>query len=93
MAISPKNNSLAFVAEVARYLSVEPPDIQRMIRLAKLPAIKIPKATRPVFRIPLRDFHVWLVSRTTNPAPELANYEKFLKDFDQVRQRPGKKAE
>jgi len=72
----------AFVSEVARYLAVDPDDVQRMIRIAKLPALKIPKETRTVHRIPLRDFHAWLLKRTKNPAPQLASYDTFLADFD-----------
>lgn len=82
MASTVRKSPNAFVAEVARYLSVEPPEVKRLIRLAKLPAIKIPAATRPVYRIPLRDFHAWLIDRTTNPAPKLRHYETFLADFD-----------
>lgn len=84
MATSPQHGSIAFVAEIARYLIVEPPEVQTMIRVAKLPAFKIPKATRHVYRVPLRDFHAWLLHRTANPTPELASYEKFLTDFDRT---------
>lgn len=72
----------AFVAEIARYLSVEPEDVQRLIRVAKLPAIRIPKEKRAVVRVPLRDFHGWLLKRTQNPTPELEIYDTFLADFD-----------
>jgi hypothetical protein len=84
MAQTPNRGALAFPAEVARYLSVDPNDVKRMIRLAKLPAIRIPAATRAVTRIPLRDFHAWLIARSVNETPEFANYEKFMEDFDQV---------
>jgi hypothetical protein len=82
MASTIRHSPNAFPAEVARYLAVEPLEIKRLIRLAKLPAIKLPAATRPVYRIPLRDFHAWLVDRTTNPAPQLRHYDTFLADFD-----------
>jgi excisionase family DNA binding protein len=82
MAATVRSSANAFVAEVARYLAVEPGDIQRMIRVAKLPAIRIPKETRTVQRIPLRDFHAWLLKRTENPTPQLASYDTFLADFD-----------
>lgn len=82
MARTVRSSPNAFVAEVARYLAVDPDDVQRMIDLAKLPAIKIPKRTRTVKRIPLRDFHAWLLKRTVNPSPLLANYDTFLADFD-----------
>lgn len=82
MAATVRSSPNAFVSEVARYLAVEPGEIKRMIRLAKLPAIKIPATTRTVHRIPLRDFHAWLLKRTENPTPQLARYESFLADFD-----------
>lgn len=82
MAQSAKNSPNAFVAEVARYLAVEPADVKRMIRVDRLPAIRIPKQVRAVLRVPLRDFHAWLCKRAQNPTPELASYEQFLADFD-----------
>jgi hypothetical protein len=85
VAASVRSSSNAFVAEVARYLAVDPEDVTRMIRVAKLPALRIPKETRTVQRIPLRDFHAWLLKRTANPTPELASYETFLADFDASR--------
>ena len=84
MARSPDNNPLAFPREVARYLCVEQREIPEMIRLDKLPALKIPKKTKVVFRIPLRDFHAWLKLRATQPVPQFANYETFLADFNQT---------
>lgn len=93
MAHSNKDAALAFVAEVARFLAVDADAVQRMIRMAKLPAIKIPMNTRNVYRIPLRDFHGWLLKRTINPTPEWENYDKFLEDFSQVRIRNAHKQE
>lgn len=81
MARSTTHAAFAFPAEVARYLSVEREDVTTMIKLEKLPAIKLPKTTRSVYRIPLRDFHRWLLLRTQNPSPELSHYETFLADF------------
>lgn len=75
-----RSRSNAFVAEVARYLEVEPDDVKRMIRTAKLPSLQVPKKTRNVTRIPLRSFHAWLMGRTENPGP-MADYETFLTDF------------
>lgn len=82
MAASNPGSPQAFVAEVARYLAMDPDDIQRMIDLDKLPALRLPKAKRHVFRIPLRDFHVWLCGQAVTPTPHLASYETFLADFD-----------
>jgi excisionase family DNA binding protein len=82
MAQSVRSSPNAFPAEVARYLALEPGDVQELVKKAKLPALKIPKKTRTVIRIPLRDFHAWLQARTQNPTPHLAKYETFLADFD-----------
>jgi hypothetical protein len=85
MAKSLPSSPNAFPAEVARYLSLEPGDVQDLVKKSKLPALKIPKKTRTVIRIPLRDFHAWLQGRTQNPTPHLAKYETFLADFDATR--------
>lgn len=82
MAASLRSTPNAFPAEVARYLAVDPTDVMALIEKANLPGLRIPKATRAVIRIPLRDFHHWLQKRTANPTPKLANYETFLADFD-----------
>lgn len=82
MARSSPSAPQAFVAEVARYLAMEPADVKRMIALDKLPAVRLPREKRHVHRIPLRDFHAWLLKRSTAPLPQLANYEAFLADFD-----------
>ena len=82
MACSVRSSPIAFPAEVARYLMVEPEDVKRMIRMDKLPAIEIPMLKRKVTRIHLRDFHLWLLHRSKNPSGQLANYEIFLADFD-----------
>jgi hypothetical protein len=82
MARSSPSAPHAFVSEVARYLAMEPADVKRMIALDKLPAVRIPREKRHVHRIPLRDFHAWLLKLSTAPVPELASYETFLADFD-----------
>lgn len=78
----------AFVAEVARYLAMDPDDVQRMVELDKLPALRLPRAKRTVLRIPLRDFHRWLCARAITPTPSLATYETFLADFDASARAP-----
>lgn len=82
MARTVRTSPYAFPAEIARYLAIEPEAVRRMIRLDKLPAIRLAAKTRRVQRIPLRDFHAWLLKRTQNPVPELASYVTFLADFD-----------
>lgn len=81
--MSVRHSPYAFVAEVARYLAVEPADVRRLIRQHALPATRLPAATRVVHRIPLRDFHAWLLRQTPSPetALHLADYPTFLEDF------------
>jgi hypothetical protein len=83
MARSPINNPLAFPAEVARFLCVEPSDVKRMIKLDQMPSTLIPKKTRTVTRIPLRDFHAWLKNRSQNSVANVP-YETFLADFNET---------
>lgn len=90
MAASKTGTMIAFPAEVARYLLVESEDIERMITSDKLPATRVMKTTRRVYRIPLREFHAWLMDRTVNPRPGMGRFETFLKDFDATA-RSGKK--
>jgi hypothetical protein len=82
----------AFVAEIARYLAMEPADVQRMVELDRLPALRLPREKRHVLRIPLRDFHRWLCARAVTPTPALATYETFLADFDASARAPRRKA-
>lgn len=85
MARSLRSSPIAFPAEVARYLCLHPNEVKDLIKKANLPILRIPKKTRAVTRVPLRDFHAWLQGRTQNPTPQLAHYETFLADFDAVR--------
>lgn len=80
MATSVRSSPNAFIAEVARYLAVEPEEIRTMIRITKLPHLKLIGKTRPVYRIPLREFHAWLRLQSARTA--FADYETFLADFD-----------
>ncbi len=82
MAKSGHQSAIAFPAEVARYLLLDPEDVARLIELDGLPALSIPKATRKVTRINLRDLYSWLVVRTKNPPANLTDYETFLADFN-----------
>lgn len=85
MARSPQNSSLAFPSEVARYLCLEDEDINRMMAMDALPYLLVPKIKRSVRRIPLRDFHAWLLKRVKNPAPAISKFETFLADFHATR--------
>lgn len=82
----------AFVAEVARYLMVEADDVRRMVEMDALPAFSIPKKTRPVLRIPLRDLHGWLMKRAKNSS-SLQSYERFREAFNASRVKVGKLTE
>ncbi len=81
--MSVRQSPYAFVSEVARYLAVEASDVRRLILRHDLPATRLPAATRVVHRIPLRDFHAWLLRQTPSPetALHLADYATFLEDF------------
>jgi hypothetical protein len=93
MAQTVRSSPNAFIAEVARYLACNPKDVRAMVKKAGLPVLSFPKATRTVMRVPLRDFHAWLLRRTRNPTPLLASYETFLADFDEAaRSHPEPKA-
>jgi hypothetical protein len=84
MASSRAGSATAFPAEVARFLLVSPADVQRMVRLDRLPAMKVPMSTRTVLRFYLPDLHRWLVGRS-DACYELRNYADFLERFDRVR--------
>lgn len=84
MARTLQQSPIAFPAEVARYLQVEPRDVRQMMLLDGLPYLEIPMEKRAVTRIPLRDFQGWLVRRSRNGAAELADWKNFLEDFDAV---------
>ena len=84
MATSVRSSAYAFVAEVARFLAVEPSDIKSMIRLDKLPHTLIPKATRNVPRIYLPDLHAWLLSRSAGDCHQLQNYPAWLAEFNRI---------
>lgn len=83
-----QQSPIAFPAEVARYLQVEPKDVRQMMKLDGLPYIEIPMQKRPVARIPLRDFQGWLVRRSRNGAEGLGEWTTFLADFDAVARSP-----
>ena len=93
MARSPHQHPLAFPAEVARYLCIEPTDVMDLITSGRLPSVKIPKRTRHVYRIPLRDFHEWLKSHRGNSERVFTSYQTFLADFDSVRESRPQKGE
>lgn len=77
-------SSYAFVAEVARFLRVQPRDVRTWLRTDGLPETRVPTRTKTVPRIYLPDLYRWLLDRTPNPGPEMRNYERFLEEFGAV---------
>ena len=71
-------------AEIARFLGVESAEVDRMIELDDLPAIRVPGQTRPSVRIYLVDFHRWLL-RGADPASEIRDYPGFVASFQAAR--------
>jgi hypothetical protein len=74
---------MAFPAEVARFLLVEPQEVRRMVGMDRLPAVEIPLRKRKVLRIYLPDLHRWLVARSPD-SMALRNYPEFLERFDEI---------
>ena len=69
-------------AAVARFLGVEPEEVERMTRQDAMPHTKVPTAERVVLKFFLPDLHAWLLSRSKgNPSPKLASYETFKREF------------
>jgi hypothetical protein len=75
----------AMPAEIARFLRLEPADVETLIKSDGLPATKIPRKTRSVKRVWLRDLHRWLVANTSPKTSALADYETFRTDFEKHR--------
>lgn len=68
-------------AAVARFLGVEPEQVQEMLDMDGLPFVSIPGKTRPGVRIFLPAFHEWLVKRGRNGSERLADYQEFKRAF------------
>ena len=82
----------AMPAEIARFLRLDPADIATLIKSDGLPATKIPKKTRSVTRVWLRDLHRWVLANTRNAAATtLSDFDTFRAAFDQHRATPSPK--
>jgi hypothetical protein len=68
-------------AAVARFLGVEPEQVQEMLELDGLPYVSIPGKKRPGVRIFLPAFHEWMVKRAKGPAGTLGDYAEFRRAF------------
>jgi hypothetical protein len=92
--VEANKKAFAFPAEVARFLEIEPADVDRLIEYDELPVSSIPKVRRTVRRIYLPDFHAWLVQRSSGQVRSLMSYEEFLRVFCEVarKERKEKKA-
>lgn len=73
--------AMAFPAEVARFLEVEPQRVRLMIAHEKLPAVRLVAKSRFVDRIPVRGLHRWLLEQATEQTPEMRDFETFARDF------------
>lgn len=71
----------AMKSELARYLRLEPEDIDRAVAEDSLPCTKLLGAARFSQRFPLRAVHAWLLARTENAPPEMRDFERFRGDF------------
>lgn len=81
----------AMPAEIARFLRLEQKDVDTLIKSDGLPATRIPRKTRCVKRIWLRDLHRWLLGNTAAPGAALSDFETFRADFEKHRAAPRKK--
>ena len=76
-----KGTEMVKRAAVARFLGVEPEQVQEMLDLDGLPFVSIPGKKRPGVRIFLPAFHEWMVKRGRNGSERLADYEVFKRAF------------
>jgi hypothetical protein len=74
-------------AEVARFLGVEPEQVQEMLHLDGLPYVSIPGRKRPGVRIFLPAFHEWLLRRAKGPAWTLEDYAEFRRAFEEAQEQ------
>lgn len=80
--LNPTPVDWAMPAEIARFMRIELRDVKTLIQSDGLPATRIPKKTRSVSRIWLRDLHQWLLGNTPSPGPALRDYQTFRLDFE-----------
>jgi hypothetical protein len=67
----------AMKSELARYLRVEPEDVDRAVKEDGLPCTRLLGGTKFFQRFPLRAVHAWLLDRTENAPGEMRDFESF----------------
>lgn len=76
-----REEEFAMKSELARYLRLEPEDIDRAIREDGLPCTKLLGEARFSQRFPLRGVHEWILERTENAPVGMGDFEKFRSVF------------
>jgi hypothetical protein len=71
----------ALKSELARYLRMEPEDIDRAVAEDKLPCTKLLGSRKFSQRFPLRGVHAWLLERTENAPGEMRDFGRFREGF------------
>ena len=71
----------ALKSELARYLRMEPEDIDRAVEQDKLPCTRLLGEARFSQRFPLRGVHAWLLERTENAPGEMRDFGRFREGF------------
>jgi hypothetical protein len=72
----------ALKSELARFLRMEPEDIDRAVAEDKLPCLKLLGSRKFSQRFPLRGVHAWLLERTENVPERMWDYGRFREDFE-----------
>lgn len=86
-----REEEFAMKSELARYLRLDPEDIDRAVAEDKLPCTKLLGSARFSQRFPLRAVHAWLLARTEHAPEEMRDFESFRRDFIRTG-RPTRKA-
>ena len=68
-------------SELARYLRLEPEDVDRAVREDGLPCTRLLGEARFCLRFPLRGVHAWLLARTENAPEGMRDFESFRSGF------------
>ena len=74
----------ALKSELARYLRMEPEDIDRAVAEDKLPCTKLLGSRKFSQRFPLRGVHAWLLERTENIPDRMWDYGRLREDFERA---------
>jgi hypothetical protein len=71
-------------SELARFLSVPPEEINRMMEEDNLPHRRLPGKNKPTIRFRLYDVWEWLKKWT--PGGKIESYADFVREFDEAQQ-------